>query len=95
MSVIEVGAFAGAIVAVIGLISKIVGLITSIQNLVHRLEILQTAVEDSKKEQQFLLNRMNEHERRIQMIEITMQEIHKDVSEIKGDIKEMMRLAIK
>lgn len=48
MSIIEIGGFASALVAVMTLISKIVSLIATIQSLINRLDQLQKDMETTK-----------------------------------------------
>lgn len=48
MSIIEIGAFASALVAVVTLITKIIRLITTIQSLINRLDQLQKDMETTK-----------------------------------------------
>lgn len=48
MSIIEIGGFASALVAVVTLISKIIRLITTIQSLINRLDQLQKELATTK-----------------------------------------------
>lgn len=48
MGILEIGGYAGAVVAVSTLISKLVKLITTIQTLINRLDQLQIDVQTAK-----------------------------------------------
>lgn len=69
MTLIELGALASALVAIITLITKLFNLISAIHQLIARLEFLQTEVNRQDLVQEQLLQLLNRFDKRLHSLE--------------------------
>lgn len=69
MSLIELGALASALVAVITLITKLYNLIAAIQQLIGRLDFLQSEINHHHLIQKQLIKLYDHHEQRLNRVE--------------------------
>ncbi|MGY3815139.1 hypothetical protein ACWOA6_06295 [Globicatella sulfidifaciens] len=69
MSLIELGALASALVAVITLITKLYNLIAAIQQLIVRLDFLQSEINHHHLIQKQLIKLYDHHEQRLNRVE--------------------------
>lgn len=88
---IEIGGYAGGIMAVIALVTKIINLITAIQSLILRLDILQRDMTRNQENQQAMHGRIEGQDKRIHTLELTTKEIRADVSETNLAVKELVK----
>lgn len=69
MNLIEVGAIASSLIAIVTLITKLFNLITSIHKLIERLDVLQVKINHHEEIHAQLVQILKEHERRIMRLE--------------------------
>lgn len=69
MSIIELGGYAGAFIAVATLVQKLVSLIAAIQKLIIRLDTMQSEIEDGREERTSFQTALIHYEYRLSQIE--------------------------
>ncbi|MCR8968922.1 hypothetical protein [Facklamia sp. 7083-14-GEN3] len=69
MHLIDIGSYAGAIIAVITLISKLIGLITALHNLIERIDWMQAKLEAFNKELLTIKQKVDWHDHYMWQVE--------------------------
>ncbi|KAA9219184.1 MULTISPECIES: hypothetical protein [Aerococcus] len=89
MTVIEMGGWASALVAIITLVSKIIQLITAIQRLITRLDVMAQELDQQKTQQQALKDRIQMVENTLMETAFRFQAVDKKLNHLVDWVKEM------
>ncbi|MBG9981041.1 hypothetical protein [Facklamia lactis] len=95
MTLIEIGGYAGALMAVFSLVQKMISLLSASQKILHQIETLQIDLSQTQADTAALSDQLRQQAYRIDTIEGYLSPVNGQLTDISNTLKEMSQHVLK